>query len=122
MYLFFADRGSVQDGYYNYTGNWSDCPTGGESECLQKMTTSTGNIISSLCPIDSNDLPICSAGVTRVDITFLRPETSANIVLFGAGGGQISVFPYRGVEINLASASGGKRSVRVYNTGQISVN
>jgi len=121
MYLFFADRG-VQDGYYNYTGNWTDCPTGGTSECLQKMTTSTGNIISSLCPIDSNDSPICSAGVTRANITFLRPEMSANIALFGAGGGQISVSLYRGVEINLASVSGGTRSVRVYNTGQISVN
>lgn len=121
MYLFFADRG-VQDGYYNYTGNWADCPTGGTSECLQKMTTSTGNLINSLCPIDSNDLPVCSAGVTRADITFLRPETSANIVLFAAGGGQISISPYRGVEINLTSVSGGTRSVRVYNTGQISVN
>lgn len=121
MYLFFADRG-VQDGYYNYTGNWADCPTGGTSECLKKMTISTGNLISSLCPIDSSDLPVCSAGVTRADITFLRPEMSANIVLFGAGGGQISISPYRGVEINLDSVSGGKRSVRVYNTGQISVN
>jgi len=121
MYLFFADRG-VQDGYYNYTGNWADCPTGGASECLQNMTTSTGNIISSLCPIDSSDSSVCSAGVTRADITFLRPETSANIVLFGSNGGQISISGYRGVEINLTSISGGKRSVRVYNTGQISVN
>lgn len=122
LYLFFADRGSVKDGYYNYTGNWADCPTGGTSECLQKMTTSTGNIISSLCPIDSSDASVCSAGVTRADITFLRPETSANIVLFGASGSQISFSGYRGVVINLDSVSGGKRSVRVYNTGQISVN
>lgn len=121
MYLFFADRG-VQDGYYNYTGSWTDCPTGGTSECLQRMVTSTGNIISSLCPINSSDLSVCSAGVTRANITFLRPETAANIVLFNSSGAQIPISGYRGVEINLASVSGGNRSVRVYNTGQISVN
>lgn len=122
IYLFFADRGNVQDGYYNYTGNWSDCPTGGNSECLQKMTTSTGNIISSLCPINNSDFAVCSEGVTRVNITFLRPETSANIILFNTDGNQIPFSGFRGVEINLSSISGGKRSVRVYNTGQISVN
>ncbi len=121
MYLFFADRG-VQDGYYNYTGDWAGCPTGGTSECLQKMTTSTGNIISSLCPINNDDVSVCAEGVVRADITFLRPETSASIVLFVSNGGQIPPTSYKGVEINLASVSGGTRSVRVYDTGQISVN
>ncbi len=121
MYLFFADRGT-QNGYYNYTGNWADCPTGGISECLQKMTTSTGNIISSLCPINNAGISVCAEGVVRADITFLRPETSANIVLFVSNGGQLPSTSYRGVEINLASVSGGTRSVKVYDTGQISVN
>jgi len=111
-YIFFADLS--KNGAYD--GAWS-CPAGGE--CLQKFNTSTGNTISRLCLIYNNDSTDCS--VSRASISFLRPNTLANIVLFGPAGQIPPSASHKGVEIGLVSVSGGARSVIVYNTGQISI-
>ncbi len=114
-YLFFADRGVSKNGYYD--GTW-DCPVGGSSECLEKINTSYGNTINQLCLLYSNGTKDCT--VKRVDITFLRPSTSATMVFFNAGGGIINAFGVLGAEIDLLSVAA-THSVTVYTTGQISV-
>ena len=86
-YIFFADRGSSKDGYYNDA--WS-CPIGGSSECLQKINLTSGNTISRLCIIRKNDNGVCvgnpSVLVDHVDVTFIRPSNAANILYFNNGG------------------------------------
>ena len=115
-YIFFADRGAVKDGYYD--GPWS-CPVGGSSECLQKSNTTTGNTISKLCLLYTNSPKDCT--LSRVDITFLRPNTDANMVFFNSGGGIMSPVNVLGAEVDIVSTSGGAHSIVVYTTGQISV-
>ncbi len=121
-YIFFADRGSSKDGYYNDA--WS-CPIGGSSECLQKINLTSGNTISRLCIIRKNDNGVCvgnpSVLVDHVDVTFIRPSNAANILYFNNGGQIPGNSNYVGVEITVASATGATRSIVVYTTGQISV-
>lgn len=122
-YIFFADRGVSKDGFYDDL--WS-CPIGGSSECLQKITLTSGNTISQLCMIRASDGGKCSGNISqivdRADITFQRPSNAANMVFFN-GGSEIPADPsIRGVQITVTSASPGlTHSVIVYTTGQISV-
>ncbi len=121
-YIFFADRGTPKNSYYDNA--WS-CPIGGTSECLEKINLTSGNTISRLCIIRKNDNGVCanSSGVLvdHIDITFIRPSNAANILYFNNGGQIPGNSNYIGAEITVSSASGLTRSVVVYETGQISV-
>jgi len=114
-YLFFSDRNVNK--YYD--GAW-DCPVGGTSECLEKANISRGNYIDSICVVRTNGADQCNT-VSRVDISFVRPDTEAQLVFFN-NGGQVTVPQnMKGVRIVFKSPSNVTRSVVVYQTGQISV-
>lgn len=115
-YIYFADRGVPGDKIYN--GDWT-CPIGGASECLGKTNISRGNYIDSLCAVIAAAADICSVG--RVDISFARPNTEAQLLLLDLGGAAYNPAGLIGTRIVLRSPSGSTRSVVVYKTGQISV-
>ena len=83
------------------------------------LTLGNGNIIRQLCQIPISGTESCNVG--RTDITFLRPNTAANIVYFDTSGNIINFSNPSGVRIRLESPRGQTRSVKVYKTGQISV-
>jgi prepilin-type N-terminal cleavage/methylation domain-containing protein len=114
-YIFFADL-SPQNGIYD--SGWS-CPIGGTSECITKSSITGGNTISSLCEIPLTGPNNCSIG--RIDITFLRPEITANMAFFDSAGNPLSLSGVKGAQIKLLSPGGSTRSVTIYTTGQISV-
>lgn len=112
-YISFADRNSSK----SYDGTWS-CPIGGTSECLGKINISRGNYIESLCSVSATD--DCSIG--RVDVSFTRPNTEAQISFFNTSGASIPPSSsVTGAKIKLKSPKGTGRTVTVYKTGQISV-
>lgn len=113
-YLYFADR----NGNSLYDGNWS-CVVGGASECLQKVSITRGNYIESLCVVRSSGNDMCNLG--RVDISFARPKTEAQLLFFNNGGQAFNPSNSIGTRIILKSPGGANRSIVVYNTGQISV-
>ena len=113
-YLSFADR----NGNKVYDGDWS-CPVGGTSECREKVPITRGNYIESLCVVRTSGADICEVG--RVDISFARPSTEAQILFFNLGGASFTPAGIKGAKIMLKSPGGLSRSVTVYKTGQISV-
>ena len=115
-YFRFADA-TPKNGYYD--GPWS-CPIGSGSECLEKVAITRGNQITGICAIRENGTEQCSIG--RVDITFTRPETAANFIYWNNGAsGTLVVQNSVGAKITLTSPNGVTRLVKVYNTGQFSV-
>ncbi len=114
-YLSFADR----NGNKIYDGNWS-CPVGGVSECLEKINISRGNYIESVCVVRTSGSDQCTEA-SRVDMSFLRPNTETQLTFFNNGGNVFSPANLKGVRIVLKSPSGLTRSVIVYQTGQVSV-
>ena len=62
---------------------------------------------------------ICTVG--RVDISFARPNTEAQILFFNNGGQLFNPANMKGAKIVLESSGGLTRLVTVYATGQISV-
>ena len=115
-YLYFADRNSNDI----YDGDWS-CPTGGSSECIEKVNISHGNYIDSMCVIRTDGQPCAPGNAARVDIHFVRPNTEANIVFFDTSGNIINPVGIAGARVMLKSPGGLTRIVVVYETGQISV-
>lgn len=115
-YVSFGDR-DPKNGIYD--GAWS-CPTGGTSECISKTNIRVGNEIEALCQILINGTEDCT--VTRVAVTFVRPETSAGMKFYNTGGFNVTDVNYKGVHVKLKSLTGPeRRSIKVYTTGQISV-
>lgn len=114
-YLFFADRNL--NTYYD--NSW-DCVVGGSSECLEKVNLTRNNVIQSVCAIKTNGPDECS-GVSRVDVTFLRPNLEARIVFFNSSGSVYNPSNRRGARINFRSPNGLTKSVAIYESGQISV-
>lgn len=114
-YLSFADRNANQ----MYDGTWS-CPVGGASECLVKANISRGNYIESICVARNTGSDVCNEA-SRVDISFLRPNTEAQLTFFNTGGSVYSPANMKGAKITLRSPRGGTRFITVYLTGQISV-
>ena len=113
-FLYFADR----NGNYIYDGDWT-CSIGGASECLNKTAITRGNYIDSLCVVRTSGADLCNVG--RVDISFVRPNTEAQLRFFSNGGNPYSPANIAGAKIGLKSSSGATVSVVVYTSGQISV-
>jgi hypothetical protein len=59
--------------------------------------------------------------VRRVDITFLRPQTKANIVYYDTGGSEYVPADSVGERFTFRSPTGLLRYVALYLTGQLSV-
>lgn len=114
QYYSFADR-SVQNGYYDASGG---CIYGGTSECLATNQIGRGNTISSICVIQANG--DCNIPISRVAITFLRPNPAAQIVFFNNGGNIVSYPGFLGVKIQITSPKNRTKDIVVYTTGQIS--
>jgi prepilin-type N-terminal cleavage/methylation domain-containing protein len=110
-YIYFADL----DADTVYTGNWS-CDT---SECLEKVDVIRGNIIDQICVVRTSGSDQCDSA-KRVDISFARPNTEAQIKLFNSSGQPLAEPNLKGVRIELKSPRGSVRSVTVYTTGQVS--
>ncbi len=113
-YVFFVDLDDDRE----YEDDWS-CPVDDSSECLEKTAISNGNTIDSLCVIHTDDSEDCNIG--RLAVTFIRPNTTANLKFFNSSGSQISPSNVKGAKIKLSSLSDLERSVSVYKTGYISV-
>lgn len=118
-YIFFGDRG-VQNGRYD--SGW-DCPTGGASECIAKILLTQGIRINEICRVRNNpNNPYQCNNIGRIDITFTRPSTMAQIVFFNSAGNPIEDDPeFIGARIGVLSPQGLTRSVIIYYNGQISV-
>ena len=114
-YIYFADRG-VKNKIYD---SGLTCPIDASSECIKKNTVLRGNVISGLCYILKNGQEQCNLG--RIDITYLRPDTKANIIFFGQNGSVLNTPNAIAARINIASPSRATRSIYVYKSGQISV-
>lgn len=114
-FISFADR----NGDKIYNGNWT-CQTGGLEECLSKTDISHGNFIESICVIEISGAETCDMG--RIDVTFTRPNTEAQIKFYDAGGQAYIPANMSGARINLTSPAGSLTSVAVYKTGQVSAN
>jgi prepilin-type N-terminal cleavage/methylation domain-containing protein len=116
-FIFFADR----DGNGAYSSGW-DCPIGGNSECLEKVTFSHGNYIEDVCRVRNNPSNPYQCPMNRVDVSFLRPNAEPRIMVFNPGGNLMDYDPdFIGVRISLRSVAGFTRSILIYYTGQISV-
>ncbi|MBI2673941.1 MAG: type II secretion system protein [Candidatus Zambryskibacteria bacterium] len=110
-YIYFADL----DANVVYTGTWS-C---GTSECLKKIDITRGNVIDKICAVKVSGTDNCN--ISRTDISFARPNTEAQIVLFNSSGNPSFLNANeKGVRIEFRSPRGSIRSVTVYSTGQIS--
>lgn len=115
-FLYFADR----DGDDTYDGDW-DCDIGGTNECLEKINITRGNVIEFICFYSSPSFEACSASM-RVDISFNRPNTEAEILFFDSAGLQIVPPPgTTGARIYFESPAGNSASVIILQTGQVSV-
>ena len=110
----FADRitGSGK-GYYDTP---SVCTPGASSECLEKIAVGRGNYISSICVIQSDNT--CNTTVSRLDISFLRPNPNANMIFFQ---GDVATLysGYIGARVTMISPNASNRYLYIYTTGQI---
>jgi prepilin-type N-terminal cleavage/methylation domain-containing protein len=113
-YIYFADRNL--NGVYD--GDWT-CPTGGASECLEKVEMKQGNFVESICLIAENGLEDCVAP-RRIDISFARPKTEAVIKAFDSAGQSIDTSTTKGAKLSLKSPKNYQRLVVAYKVGQIS--
>lgn len=111
-YIYFADINRD----FIYGGNWL-CVAGGE--CLNKTNITRGNLIQSICVVPVSGSDVCDVG--RADISFVRPNTEAQIRFFDLNGIVYNPISMKGVKIMLVSPKGATRSVSIFSTGQISV-
>ena len=114
-YLLFTDR----NGNQYYDGSW-ECTTGGASECIERVNLRGGNYIDSFCILRTAGGDICN-NVSRVDVSFRRPEPEAELKFFNSGGSDYAPANIKGASITIKSPSGLVKTVIVYNSGQISV-
>lgn len=110
-YIYFADINRD----FIYGGDWL-CAGG---ECLSKTNITRGNLIQSICVIPVSGSDVCDVG--RVDISFVRPNTEAQIRFFDSNEVVYNPISMKGVKIMLISPKGATRSVSIFSTGQISV-
>jgi len=115
-YIFFADR----NGNSAYDNDWT-CAVDGSSECLVRTDLKQGNRVDEICVVRTSGADQCNSVAMRADVTFVRPNTEAQITFYNSGGQIYSPPNLKGVRIGLMSPSGSGRSVTVYKNGQVSV-
>lgn len=118
-YVKFIDK-AAPVGTYDAT-SYTTCTGFGSIECLNIIPISRGNrLVNPMCRIAINNTETCDVG--RADIVFMRPSTEAKIVYFSnATGAIIPSTGIKGLKIQFTSPGGKNRYVKVYNSGQISV-
>lgn len=87
------------------------------NECLEEIKISSTDYISEICD-DTNSTPNCITG--SLDITFKRPNPDATFCFIptgapGCSGTSTSAY------ITISSLSGKTQKIKVWNTGQISI-
>ncbi len=117
FFTLFADRG-VPNGIYD--GD-STCSQDIGSECIKSVVFSRGITIEEICAEKPNGEAECAPNVGRADITFVRPNPAANVILFNQPGNLVNIGNVIAVRIRLLSPKGNRASVYVYTTGQISI-
>lgn len=108
QFTYFADLNNNK--YYDTT---SICVAGSESQ--EVFSIGNGNTISKICVNQKTGLGNCSTTITDLQVTFTRPDLSATIV----SGTYLSTI--LDAEIELLSASGQKKQIVIWPTGQISI-
>lgn len=109
-YIYFTDT----DRDLVYDGNWTTC----SGECLSRTNITRGNLIEDLCIVLISGSDDCTTTINRVDVSFIRPNTEAQIFFDGV---PLNLNTMKGAKIKLLSPGGYRRSVSVFSTGQISV-
>ncbi|MES2214151.1 MAG: type II secretion system protein [Patescibacteria group bacterium] len=131
VYTFFADRpqnGQPKNQIYDSGPSCPPLSTNPDSECIERSIIPGGNQIDDICLITLTGGFTCSnnSSISGVNVTFLRPETSANLVFMGNSGNALpfctQAQPCKGVRIKLLSPTGNTSTVDIYKTGQISIN
>ncbi|MEK7586016.1 MAG: prepilin-type N-terminal cleavage/methylation domain-containing protein [Patescibacteria group bacterium] len=101
---------------YNYPAGNASCgsPTAG-NECVDVLTITSADYISSICP---NSVPAnCASGSSYTDISFLRPDPDAYIYACTP-----TCNTYSSIDIIIKnSQSGSTKTITISNTGQISI-
>jgi len=125
-YIMFADteggaasrqfNGSFGTGY-DSNGCFSSSP-----ECLNVFRLEKGNRVERFCGLTAaTGVEECSSGtspqISSLDVTFLRPNPDAGIKTSRSVQGA----EYKAARVYLIAPNGARRSVEVWNTGQISV-
>jgi prepilin-type N-terminal cleavage/methylation domain-containing protein len=117
QFILFADIpqsvGSLPNKRYDGDGSCGNPVSGGE--CLENFSIDSSDTIVELCP----DGACVSAG--SVDITFRRPIPDAIICYKTTSSGDCQNSSISYVDIIVQSVKGIRRTISVWNTGQISV-
>lgn len=120
-FVLFADIPPVAqtpDGLYLHTTGACGNPETFESECIETFGITTADKIVELCGQIGNGNEDCTTR-GNLDITYRRPNPDAVIYYRTTPNSAPKLSPY--AKIILESAKGLRRSVTVWNTGQISV-
>ncbi len=105
----------VPPGDERYGGNFTECA----GECITIHKLARGNIVSAICkskPQGSNNLCPNGQSGDSVDITFLRPNLDARIVVRG---NQVST--EKEVYVVLSAPDATIKTIKIQSTGQIAV-
>lgn len=122
QFIFFADiptGAQAQTGSYQQSQTTCGAPDTG-NECVEAFTIATGDKIVSLCYDNSGSYACTDTGA--LDVTFRRPSPDA-VICYKAGGygGACSIGNISHAEVVIESPKGLRRSVLIWNTGQIAV-
>lgn len=113
-YAFFAD---IDDNKSYTSANYNSNNCNSSFECLRVITLRSTNFIQKICAKTTVAIEDCT--MNRVDITFTRPKTGAQINFVGAS---IDPNTVTGARVVTQSPAGAYRSIIVYKTGQTSIN
>jgi prepilin-type N-terminal cleavage/methylation domain-containing protein len=116
-FIQFADRGT-RNGAYDTP---AACQPGTTSECLGRYNLTRGNTITRLCVIQAAGNEQCSPQVSRIDVTYVRPNPDARLVFYNSGGSQVTFPNHRGARVELTSPQGRVVNLYIYRTGQIAI-
>lgn len=118
-FVLFADTDAIRTSTSIYNtdadAGCGNASVGNGNECLETFTISTADRIESIC---NGTICYDSSKDAKIDITFRRPSPDA-IICLSTGGTPNCNISY--AVINLVSAKNLRRSVEIWNTGQISV-
>lgn len=125
-FIIFADiPPNPKPGFYDYKydNGTKFCGTSNltsGNECLEEMKINSTDYISEICD-DTNPTPSCFTGT--LDITFKRPDPDATFCFIPSTlpPGSSCSGTSTSAHITITSASGKTQKIKVWNTGQISI-
>lgn len=128
-YDIFADlngNGSYGGSAVNASDRPLSCPAGGMLECEKRVYLEKGTKITRICALMSGGPAqgSCDAGykqVDRAEISFKRPSTDANLLVYSTTGSTYYSAGISSVRIYIASSKGYERGVEFWSAGQISI-